>query len=163
MVLLKLPAPEAGSMLQVTPLFAGSPMALPVSANVPPASIWLVAEEMDTVMFGGGGGVPPLLQPAMTVRKSKPGNRRVRTSKLFTGPPQRSGFGTPGNFPIFPRTNFTGLCKAAETIFGAVYLVGITYLEFPLGPYGAWDYTPFVSNPALAATELGISARARMR
>jgi hypothetical protein len=112
-------------MLHVTPLFAGSPMALPVSATVPPASTWLTAEEMDTMMFGGGGVAPPLLQPAMTVRQSKPANRRVRTSKLFTGPPQRSGIGTPGNFPIFPWMNCTGLRKAAETILGVVYLSGI--------------------------------------
>lgn len=96
-VLIKLPAPEAGRMLHITPLFAGSPTALPVSATVPPASTWLAAADIDAVMFGGGGGgaLLPLLQPAMTVAKTKPGTESVRANLLFTGPPERRGLGTP--------------------------------------------------------------------
>ena len=67
-VLLKLPAPEAGSMFQVTPLPAGSPTALPVIATVPPASTWPVAADMDTVILGGGALVP-LLKPARTAAR----------------------------------------------------------------------------------------------
>lgn len=67
-VLLKLPAPEAGSMFQVTPLPAGSPTALAVSATVPPASTWPVAADMDTVILGGGP-LLPLWQPARTVAR----------------------------------------------------------------------------------------------
>jgi len=123
--LLKLPAPEAGSMLHVTPLFAGSPTALPVSATVPPASTWLAAADMDTVMFGGGGGGVLLPQPVTIVTETKPDSKRARANLLFTGPPERSGPGTPGNLKISPKTNFTGLRKAAETIRAVIHLAGI--------------------------------------
>jgi hypothetical protein len=156
-VLLKLPAPEAGSMLHVTPLFAGSPAALPVSATVPPASTWLAAADMDTVMFGGGGGGGVLLpQPVMIVTETKPDSKRVRTNLLFTGPPERSGLGTPGNLQISPKTNFTGLRK--ETIravihSAGIYLPGISpvalrpesiHLLFPTEPFQRphWPHWP---------------------
>jgi hypothetical protein len=83
--LLRLPAPEAGSMLHVTPLFAGSPTALPVSATVPPASTWLAAADMDTVIFGGGGGGVLLPQPVMIVKETKLDSERARANLLFTG------------------------------------------------------------------------------
>jgi len=77
-------------MLHVTPLFAGSPAAPPVSATVPPASTWGAAADTDTMMFGvggGGGGVLLPLQPEMPVIKTEPGSNKVRTNWLFTGPP----------------------------------------------------------------------------
>jgi hypothetical protein len=76
-------------MLHITPLFAGSPAALPVSTTVPPASTWLVAAETDTVMMGGGGGGGALLllQPAISVNETATRSRSGRKDVLFTGPP----------------------------------------------------------------------------
>jgi hypothetical protein len=86
--LLKLPAPDAGAMLHVTPLFAGSPAALAVIAAVPPACTWATGALMETTTFGGGGGgalLPP--QPAIAAHRIKIEYESV--SELdFTRPPQ---------------------------------------------------------------------------
>jgi hypothetical protein len=94
-------------MLHVTPLFAGSPLAPPVSATVPPACTWLAVADMDTVMFGGGGGLL-LLQPAMTVTKTEVGSKKVRTNLLFMGPPKTREW-NPWQLPDFPKMNVTKL------------------------------------------------------
>ena len=99
-MLLRVPAPEAGDRLHVTPLFAGSPLAPPVSPAVPPARTCTLAAETETVMFGGGGGGVLLpLQPAVKAAKSKlasntqeiifpmtisPDSARQRTACLLT-------------------------------------------------------------------------------
>ncbi len=109
-------------MLQVTPLFAGSPSALAVSPTVPPASTKLLAAEMVTVMIGGGGGGPLLPQPAMSVTKSSPASKRVRTELLFTGPPQRSGLQIAGQLPVLDihKVKFIGLDKAGKATYAVI-------------------------------------------
>lgn len=87
--LLRVPAPEAGDRFQVTPLFAGSPLALPVSAAVPPASTCGLEEETETVTFGGGGGggggVLLLLHPAVTTSRNMYESNTAKLNLLFTG------------------------------------------------------------------------------
>ena len=88
LVLLSLPAPEAGDMLHVTPLFAGSPAAPAVSATVPPANTWAAAADIDTMIFGGGGGgVLLLLQPEMLPTKTALGSNKLRINFFFVGSP----------------------------------------------------------------------------
>ena len=102
MALLILPAPE-GEMLHVTPLFAGSPAAPPLSATVPPASTWGAAADMETIMFGGGGGGVLLpLQPEMPATKTEPGSNKVRISLLFTGASLTQWTWNPWHVPDFP-------------------------------------------------------------
>lgn len=50
------PAPDAGEMLQVTPLPDVSLFSMAVSPTVPPAPTMKVVAEMDTEIGGGGGG-----------------------------------------------------------------------------------------------------------
>ena len=105
--LLRLPAPDAGIRLHVTPLPAGSPAALPVSVTVPPAGTCTTALEIDTVILGGGGGgAPLLLQPVATSVHSKPRRKNVWANFVFKGASLQRRFGPPGATAIFASPAF---------------------------------------------------------
>ena len=105
--LLRLPAPDAGTKLHVTPFPVGSPDALAVSVTVPPAGTCAVALETDTVILGGGGGGALLvLQPVAIAAHNKPRRKHVWADLVFKGDSLQRRFGPPGATSIFTTQAF---------------------------------------------------------